>query len=175
MIGDDGKHRTHLFGKVYNIGLWEFGANFVFPSTIVPKEKWASWKKKSFKTPSTWAPTGRGGGGEGRARVPSHSWIWPRTSLWRADHTGKFKCHMLAYQDVIVWKVVCQHIFLNIIPKFSWLELDGNFGVIKAWAVVLLCLSRKRVLTPLNFLANSKGFWYLGASPLHVMPPPPPN
>ena len=35
---------------------------------------------------------------------------------WGVDHTGQFRHHTLTSPAVIVWKVVDQHLFLNIIP-----------------------------------------------------------
>jgi hypothetical protein len=39
---------------------------------------------------------------------------------------------MFAPHDVIVWKVVDQHTFLNKSLIIEWLELAGKFGVIGA-------------------------------------------
>ena len=36
---------------------------------------------------------------------------------WVVDHTGRFRHHPSASPVVIVWKVVGQHLFLNIIPS----------------------------------------------------------
>ena len=36
---------------------------------------------------------------------------------WGVDHTGQFKYHPLASPALIVWKMMGQHLFLNIIPN----------------------------------------------------------
>ena len=38
-------------------------------------------------------------------------------TCWGADHTKHFWYHLLASPALIVWKVVGQHLFLNIIPS----------------------------------------------------------
>ena len=42
------------------------------------------------------------------------------------DHTNHFWHHPLASPIVIVWKVVCQHLFLNIIPSNSMIGKGQN-------------------------------------------------
>ena len=46
---------------------------------------------------------------------------------WGVDHTGQFRQHPSASLVVIVWKVVCQHLFLNMIPN--------NFMARTGWKV----------------------------------------
>ena len=50
------------------------------------------------------------------AHCINHSWHHPSTSI-----------------AIIVWKVVGQHVFLNVIPTTSLLEHDKEFGVIGTW------------------------------------------
>ena len=47
-------------------------------------------------------------------RIAIYKWIgW----VWGADHTNQFRHHPSAYLVVTMWKVVGQHLFLNIIPN----------------------------------------------------------
>ena len=47
---------------------------------------------------------------------PGRMTISYRWNGWGADHTGQFWHHPSASPTLIVWKVVGQHLFLNIIP-----------------------------------------------------------
>ena len=46
--------------------------------------------------------------------IDSHNTTFPS---WGVDHTNHFRYHPLASSAVIMWKVVDQHLILNIIPN----------------------------------------------------------